>query len=322
MKRYLITGGGGFIGSHLAARLHSEGHEVIVFDDFSTGQPRNIEHLLGPRFRLIEYDVTRYVFVNGPLHAVIHLASLPSPVDYLEKPIETLRVGALGTHKALGLARAKHARFLLASTSEVYGNPTVHPQPEHYTGNVSLLGPRAAYDESKRFAEALTLAYRRKHQLKTRICRIFNTYGPHMRRDDGRVITSFIEQALSGLPITVYDGGIRTRSFCYVDDLVEGIVRLIEHSDQDQVDEPINLGNPHEVTVNDFAQLVKELTNSASDIVSVSPSGERTRDDPDRRRPDITKAMSVLGWEPRVVLRDGLQRTIDYFRRIRSETPI
>ncbi|GIW39857.1 MAG: epimerase [Candidatus Binatia bacterium] len=312
-KRVVVTGGAGFIGSHLADRLLADGNSVIAIDNFSTSHPRNVEHLMGhPNFRLIKLDVTDYVYVDGPVDAVLHLASLPSPVDYLRKPIPTLKVGALGTHKALGLARAKKARFLLASTSEVYGDPQVHPQPESYWGNVNPTGPRGVYDESKRFAEALTMAYHRYHGLETRICRIFNTYGPRMRPDDGRVVTNFVAQALRGEPLTVYDDGARTRSFCYVSDLVEGMVRLL---DSEEV-EPVNLGNPEEMTILEFAHLVRRLTGSRSEIVFVVPEDERTRDDPHTRRPDITKARKLLGWEPRVPLEEGLRRTIDYFRQI------
>jgi dTDP-glucose 4,6-dehydratase len=319
MGRIVITGGAGFIGSHLADRLLAADHEVIVLDNLSTGHPRNIAHLLGnPRFGFVQYDVTGYIYVDGPLDAIYHLASLPSPVDYLRKPIQTLKVGALGTHKALGLARAKGAKLLLASTSEVYGDPAVHPQPETYWGNVNPVGPRGVYDESKRFAEAMTMAYHRYHQVPTRICRIFNTFGPRMRVDDGRVVTNFVAQALRGAPLTVYDDGSRTRSFCYVSDLVEGMLRLMESEEV----EPVNLGNPHELSILEFAHRVVELSGSASEIVFVTPTDERTKDDPSTRQPNIDRARRLLEWEPQVSLNDGLRATIDYFRALlgREET--
>ena len=309
--RILITGGAGFIGSHLADRLLSEGHSVIAIDNLATGHTRNIEHLAGhERFQFIKHDVTEYMYIEGKLDVVLHLASLPSPVDYLKKPIPTLKVGALGTHKALGLARAKSARFMLASTSEVYGDPLVHPQPESYWGNVNPVGPRGVYDESKRFAEAITMAYHRYHGLDTRIFRIFNTYGPRMRPEDGRVVTNFIGQALHEQPMTVYDDGSRTRSFCFVSDLVDGIVKLMHSSEN----EPVNLGNPLEMSILGFAQIVQKLAGTKSEIVFVTPTDERTKDDPQVRRPDITKARTVLGWEPQVSVEEGISRTIDYFR--------
>jgi len=313
MSRILITGGAGFIGSHLVDRLLADGHRILALDNLFTGHLRNISHLAGhERFRFIKHDVTEYIYVDGTLDAIIHLASLPSPVDYLREPIKTLKVGALGTHKALGLARTHKARFLLASTSEVYGDPQVHPQPETYWGNVNPIGPRGVYDESKRFAEAMTMAYHRYHGIDTRICRIFNTYGPRMRADDGRVVTNFIAQALRGLPLTVYDDGSRTRSFCYVSDLVEGIVRLLDSGEV----EPVNLGNPREMTVLEFAKIVLRLTGGTSKIEFVSPKDERTKDDPNTRQPDITRARQGLGWEPKVSLEDGLQRSIEYFRNL------
>jgi dTDP-glucose 4,6-dehydratase len=313
MSRVLITGGAGFIGSHLADQLVAARDEVIVLDNLSSGHLRNIEHLIGnPRFRFVQQDVTEHIHVEGPLDTIFHLASLPSPVDYLRKPIQTLKVGALGTHKTLGLARARGAKFLLASTSEVYGDPLVHPQPETYWGNVNPVGPRGVYDESKRFAEAMTMAYHRYHGVPTRICRIFNTYGPRMRPEDGRVVTNFIAQAIRGDPITVYDRGTRTRSFCYVSDLVDGILRLVAS----EYAEPINLGNPHEMKIIDFAHLVRSLVGSSSEIVFVTPRDERTKDDPQTRQPDISLARAVLGWEPRVPLENGLKATIDYFRRM------
>jgi dTDP-glucose 4,6-dehydratase len=310
--RILITGGAGFIGSHLADRLLSEGHSVIAIDNLATGHTRNIEHLAGhERFQFIKHDVTEYMYIEGDLDVVLHLASLPSPVDYLKKPIPTLKVGALGTHKALGLARAKSARFMLASTSEVYGDPLVHPQPESYWGNVNPVGPRGVYDESKRFAEAITMAYHRYHGLDTRIFRIFNTYGPRMRPEDGRVVTNFIGQAIREQPMTVYDDGSRTRSFCFVSDLVDGIVKLMHSSEH----EPVNLGNPLEMKILEFAQIVQRLTGTKSEIVFVTPTDERTKDDPQVRRPDISRARSVLGWEPSVSVDEGIGRTIDYFRQ-------
>ena len=309
--RILITGGAGFIGSHLCDRLLAEGHEVIAMDNLSTGNVENIAHLAGhERFHFIKHDVTNYIYVPGPVDAVLHLASLPSPVDYLNYPIQTLKVGALGTHKTLGLALEKGARYLLASTSEVYGDPLVHPQHEDYWGNVNPVGPRGVYDESKRFAEALTMAYHRYHGVDTRIARIFNTYGPRMRADDGRVVPNFICQALRGEPLTVYDDGSRTRSFCYIDDLVEGLVRLL-FSDEVR---PVNLGNPQEMTILEFAHKVLEVTGSSSPITFVHPTDERTKDDPKVRCPDITRAREVLGWEPRVPLEEGLRRTVEYFR--------
>jgi dTDP-glucose 4,6-dehydratase len=310
--RILITGGAGFIGSHLCDRLLADGHTVIAMDNLSTGSVDNITHLAGhERFSFIKHDVTNYLFIEGPIDAVLHLASLPSPVDYLNFPIQTLKVGALGTHKTLGLALEKEAKFLLASTSEVYGDPLIHPQDEEYWGNVNPIGPRGVYDESKRFAESLTMAYHRYHGVDTHIVRIFNTYGPRMRMDDGRVVPNFIRQALLGEPLTVYDGGSRTRSFCYVSDLVEGVVRLLASDEHD----PVNMGNPQEMTILAFAQKVLELIPSASEIVFVQPEDERTADDPKIRQPDITRARQVLGWEPVVSLEEGLLRTADCFRR-------
>lgn len=310
--RILITGGAGFIGSHLCDRYLADGHEVIAMDNLSTGSMENIAHLIGhPRFTFIKHNVTQYVYVAGPLDLVLHLASLPSPVDYLNYPIQTLKVGALGTHNCLGLALAKRAKFLLASTSEVYGDPLVHPQPETYWGNVNPVGPRGVYDESKRFAESMTMAYHRYHGVETRIVRIFNTYGPRMRADDGRVVPNFICQALRSEPLTVYDEGARTRSFCFVSDLVEGIVRLVEADETG----PVNLGNPRELSILEFAQAVLVATGSRSEIIHVYPTDERTKDDPKVRCPDITKARTVLGWQPQVPLEEGLRQTADYFRR-------
>ena len=314
--RILITGGAGFIGSHVCDRLLAEGHQVIAMDNLITGSTRNIEHLAGnDNFHFIKHDVTEYIYVEGHVDAVLHLASLPSPVDYLNEPIKTLKVGALGTHKALGLARAKGARFLLASTSEVYGDPAVHPQSEGYWGNVNPVGPRGVYDESKRFAEALTMAYHRTHGLPTRIVRIFNTYGPRMRLDDGRVVPNFVKQALLGEPLTVYDDGMRTRSFCYFSDLVEGMYRLL----LSDVSEPVNLGNPQEMTILEFAKLIIRLSGSRSEIEFVKPKDMRTADDPNKRCPDITRARQALGWSPTVPVEEGLRETIAWFRK-RLET--
>jgi dTDP-glucose 4,6-dehydratase len=309
--RVLITGGAGFIGSHLCDYLLERGHDVIAMDNLSTGSTANISHLAGHRhFHFIHHDVTNYIYVEGALDAVLHLASLPSPVDYLNYPIQTLKVGALGTHKALGLAKAKRARFLLASTSEVYGDPLVHPQSEEYWGNVNPVGPRGVYDESKRFAEALAMAYHRYHGVQTRIVRIFNTYGPRMRLDDGRVVPNFVKQALLGMPLTVYDEGTRTRSFCYVSDLVEGMVRLLM---SDEV-YPVNLGNPNEMTVLEFAREVIKAVGGTSGITFVRPADERTKDDPMVRQPDISRARRILDWEPCVSLDEGLRGTVEYFR--------
>jgi dTDP-glucose 4,6-dehydratase len=309
--RVLITGGAGFIGSHLCDRLLADDHEVIAMDNLSTGSVDNIAHLAGhEHFHFIKHDVTNYIFVEGDLDAVLHLASLPSPVDYLNLPIQTLKVGALGTHKTLGLAMEKGARYLLASTSEVYGDPLVHPQSEDYWGNVNPVGPRGVYDESKRFAEALVMAYHKYHGVDTRITRIFNTYGPRMRMDDGRVVPNFVCQALRGDPLTVYDDGSRTRSFCYVADMVEGMVRLLLSDEAT----PVNLGNPEEMTILDFAHKVLELTGSRSSLTFVTPTDVRTADDPKVRCPDIGKARRVLEWRPHIPLEEGLQHTIAYFR--------
>ena len=309
--RILITGGAGFIGSHLCDRLLNEGHEVIAMDNLMTGKVDNIAHLSGnDRFHFIKHDVTNYIFVEGPLDAVLHLASLPSPVDYLNYPIQTLKVGALGTHKTLGLAMEKAARYLLASTSEVYGDPLVHPQDEDYWGNVNPIGPRGVYDESKRFAEALAMAYHRYHNVDTRIARIFNTYGPRMRLDDGRVVPNFVSQALRGDPLTVYDEGEHTRSFCYISDQVDGLVRLLFSEEN----EPVNIGNPDEMTILEFAHQVLAVTGGDSEITFVEPADARTADDPQVRCPDISKAQRVLGWSPEVSLEEGLARTAAYFR--------
>src|SRR5881409_3934559 len=307
--RVLVTGGAGFIGSHLCEFLLGRGAEVVCMDNLITGTVENIEHLRGrPGFAFVRHDVTEYIGVDGPVDQILHFASPASPVDYLELPIQTLKVGALGTYRGLGLAKAKNARFLLASTSEVYGDPLVHPQREDYWGNVNPIGPRGVYDEAKRYAEAITMAYHRYHGLDTRIVRIFNTFGPRMRPNDGRVVSNLIVQALRGEPLTVYGNGSQTRSFCYVDDLIDGIVRLFEHGNG----EPTNLGNPHEFTVRQLAELVLRLTGSKSKIV------ERPLpvDDPQVRQPDITRAKKTIGWEPKVSLEEGLRRTIAYFQAI------
>jgi dTDP-glucose 4,6-dehydratase len=307
MARYLITGGAGFIGSHLCESFLSQGHDVICMDNYSTGAQQNIAGFaVNRRFTFMDHNVSRYIEVQQPLDFVLHFASPASPVDYLELPIPTLKVGSLGTHNALGLAKAKNAVFLLASTSEVYGDPQVRPQHEEYWGNVNPVGPRGVYDEAKRFAEALTMAYHRYHGLDTRIVRIFNTYGPRMRMQDGRVVPNFILQALKGEPLTVYGQGEQTRSFQYVDDLVAGIGRLLESAEH----YPVNIGNPHEMTVLQFAKKILELTGSKSEI-AYRPLPQ---DDPQVRQPDITKARTLLNWEPKVDLDEGLKNTIDYFR--------
>jgi dTDP-glucose 4,6-dehydratase len=308
MARYLITGGAGFIGSHLCGTLLEQGHEVICMDNYSTGAQENIASFqLNSRFRFIDHNVSRYIDVGGPVNYVLHFASPASPVDYLELPIPTLKVGALGTHNTLGLAKAKKAIYLLASTSEVYGDPLVRPQSEDYWGNVNPIGPRGVYDEAKRYAEAMTMAYHRYHGLNTRIARIFNTYGPRMRMRDGRVVPNFITQALKGEPLTVYGEGEQTRSFQYVDDLVAGIQRLLESEEH----LPVNIGNPHEMTVLQFAKKILELTGSTSPIVY----RPLPQDDPQVRQPDITKAKKILGWEPKIGLEEGLVKTIEYFRK-------
>src|SRR5262245_21718668 len=305
--RVLVTGAAGFLGSHVCDRLLAEGHEVIGMDNLLTGSMHNLAHLEEVRrFRFVRHNVAEFIFVDGPLDAVLHFASPASPIDYLELPIQTLKVGSLGTHNALGLAKAKRARFLLASTSEVYGDPLVHPQPETYWGNVNPIGPRGVYDEAKRFAEAITLAYHRAHGVDTRIVRIFNTYGERMRPRDGRVVPALIGQALVGEPMTVFGDGSQTRSFCYVSDLIDGIHRLL----LSDVADPVNLGNPAELSVLEFAKTIRALTGSKSEIV-FKPLPV---DDPKVRQPDITKAREKLGWEPRVPLEEGLQRTIDWFR--------
>jgi dTDP-glucose 4,6-dehydratase len=307
MARYLVTGGAGFIGSHLCESFLGQGHEVLCIDNYSTGAQENIAPFLrNPRFRFIDHNVSRFIEVQEPLDYILHFASPASPVDYLELPIPTLKVGALGTHNTLGLAKTKNSVYLLASTSEVYGDPLVRPQSEEYWGNVNPIGPRGVYDEAKRFAEAMTMAYHRYHGLNTRIVRIFNTYGPRMRWRDGRVVPNFIMQALKGEPLTVYGQGQQTRSFQYVDDLVAGLNKLLK-SDHHL---PVNIGNPHEMTVLEFAKKIIELTDSKSEIV-YKPLPE---DDPQVRQPDITKAKKILNWEPAVKLEEGLLKTIDYFR--------
>jgi dTDP-glucose 4,6-dehydratase len=307
MGRALITGGAGFLGSHLCDLFLDRGHEVVCMDNFITGSPDNIAHLMGRKgFQFFEYDVTNFIHVDGPIDYVLHFASPASPIDYLEKPIQTLKVGSLGTHKTLGFAMAKGARYLIASTSEVYGDPLVHPQKEDYWGNVNPVGPRGVYDEAKRFAEAMTMAYHRFHGLQTRIVRIFNTYGERMRLRDGRVVPAFVSQALRGEPMTVFGDGSQTRSFCYVSDLIDGIYRLLM---SDEV-EPTNIGNPREMTILEFAETIKRITGSKSEI-EFKPL---PIDDPKIRRPDITKARAVLDWEPKVTLDEGITRTVDYFR--------
>ena len=303
----VVTGGAGFLGSHLCDLLLARGHKVIAIDNFVTGAVDNIAHLGGnTRFKFIQQDVTEFIFLDVPVDYVWHFASPASPIDYLEIPIQTLKVGSLGTHKALGLAKNKRARFLLASTSEIYGDPLVHPQTEDYWGNVSTIGPRGCYDEAKRFAEAMTMAYHREHGVDTRIVRIFNTYGPRMRLNDGRVVPAFISQALRNKPLTVFGAGRQTRSFCYVSDLIEGIYKLMNSL----TTSPVNIGNPHEMTVLSFAQEIIRATGSRSKIVHKP----LPQDDPKQRQPDITRARTILDWQPKIALREGLQATIEYFR--------
>ncbi len=305
--RVVVTGAAGFIGSHLAETLLDRGYAVIGIDNLLTGDIANIAHLANREFTFIKHDVTNYIYIDGPVDYVLHWASPASPIDYLELPIQTLKVGALGTHKALGLAKAKQARFVIASTSEVYGDPLVHPQPEGYWGNVNPVGPRGVYDEAKRFAEAMTMAYHRYHGVDTKIVRIFNTYGPRMRVNDGRAVPAFVSQALRNEDVTVFGTGTQTRSFCYVSDLVDGIIRLMESP----VNEPVNLGNPREMTVEEIARTIIRMTGASSTIVY----RPLPTDDPKVRQPDITRARTLLGWEPRVPLEQGLVTTIDYFRR-------
>jgi dTDP-glucose 4,6-dehydratase len=303
----VVTGGAGFLGSHLVDLLLSKGHKVIAIDNLVTGSVDNIDHLAGnTNFRFIQQDVTEFLFLDSPVDYVWHFASPASPVDYLELPIQTLKVGSLGTHKALGLAKEKGARFLIASTSETYGDPLVHPQPEEYWGNVNTIGPRGCYDEAKRFAEAMTMAYHRQHKMETRIVRIFNTYGPRMRLRDGRVVPAFISQALGNKPVTVFGEGKQTRSFCYCADLIEGIYRLM----MSDYPLPVNIGNPHEMTMLEFARQIIQITGSKSRVV-FKPLPQ---DDPKQRRPDITKAKQLLKWEPKVPFAEGMRRTIEYFK--------
>ncbi|HEX9483781.1 MAG TPA: UDP-glucuronic acid decarboxylase family protein [Gemmatimonadaceae bacterium] len=307
--RVLITGAAGFLGSHLCDRFLAEGHSVVGLDNFVTGHPDNIAHLMSDvRFEFMRHNISTYTYVSGALDGVLHFASPASPIDYLELPIQTLKVGSLGTHNALGLAKAKNARFFLASTSEVYGDPLVHPQTEDYWGNVNPVGPRGVYDEAKRFSEAITMAYHTYHGVDTRIVRIFNTYGPRMRPRDGRVVSNFIVQALTNEPLTIYGDGSQTRSFCYVSDEVDGIYRLFMHGNHT----PTNIGNPDEYTVRQLAELVVELTGTSAPIVHEP----LPVDDPKVRKPDIGKARATLGWQPSVHVRDGLALTIEYFRRL------
>jgi dTDP-glucose 4,6-dehydratase len=304
--RIVITGAAGFIGSHLSEALLDHGHSVVGIDNLLTGDTANVAHLAGRDFVLIKHDVTNYINVEGPVDAVLHWASPASPIDYLELPIPTLKVGALGTHKALGLAKAKNARFVIASTSEVYGDPLEHPQKESYWGNVNPIGPRGVYDEAKRFAEAMTTAYHRYHGVDAKIVRIFNTYGPRMRLRDGRAVPAFMSQALTGEDVTIFGTGQQTRSFCYVTDLVDGIIRLMNSN----VNDPVNIGNPQEMTIEQIARMIIKLTGSKSNLV-YRPLPE---DDPKVRQPDITRARTLLGWEPKVGLEEGLTRTLEYFR--------
>lgn len=303
----VVTGGAGFLGSHLCDRLLGEGMRVTAIDNLITGDTRNLAHLLGNKdFRFVHHDVTEYIFIDGPVNYILHFASPASPIDYLKVPIQTLKVGSLGTHKALGLAKNKGARFLLASTSEVYGDPLIHPQPETYWGNVNPVGIRGVYDEAKRFGEAMTMAYSRYHQVDTRIVRIFNTYGPRMRLNDGRAIPAFLSQALTGEDVTVFGSGKQTRSVCYVDDLIDGIYRLL----MSDVNEPTNIGNPDEITMLELAQEVISLTGSKSKIVFK----DLPADDPKIRQPDITRARALLQWQPKVNRREGLMKTVEYFK--------
>jgi len=302
----VVTGGAGFLGSHLVDRLLREGHEVLAIDNLLTGNERNLDHLRSEKkFRFLRHDVTKFIAVEGPVDFVFHFASPASPIDYLELPIQTLKVGSLGTHNALGLSKAKGATFLLASTSECYGDPLVHPQKEEYWGNVNPIGPRGVYDEAKRFAEAMTMAYHRFHGVNTKIVRIFNTYGPRMRLRDGRVVPAFVGQALRGEPLTIFGEGKQTRSFCFVSDLIEGIYRLSKAD----FHEPVNIGNPIELTILEFAEQIRLITGSKSQIVKKP----LPVDDPQQRRPDISRAKKILGWEPRVSLEDGLKETIRWF---------
>lgn len=309
MRTAVVMGGAGFLGSHLCDKLLSEGLKVICIDNLITGNADNITHLAGKEnFNFIKHDITNYIFIQGKVDYILHFASPASPVDYLQLPIQTLKVGSLGTHKALGLAKEKNARFLLASTSEIYGDPEIHPQPEEYWGNVNPIGPRGVYDEAKRFAEAITMAYYRYHNVQTRIARIFNTFGPRMRAKDGRAIPNFIMQALTGQPLTVYGDGSQTRSFCYITDQVDGLYKLLMSNE----DEPVNIGNPEEIPLLEIAEEILELTGSKSKIVYE----ELPENDPKVRQPDITKAKTKLGWEPKVNRKEGLKKTIQYFKEL------
>jgi len=310
MKRVLVTGSAGFLGSHLCEKFLSEGYEVVGMDNLITGDLNNIDHLFALKeFSFYHHDVTRFVHVPGKLDYILHFASPASPIDYLQMPIQTLKVGSLGTHHLLGLAKEKKARFMIASTSEVYGDPQVHPQPEEYWGHVNPIGPRGVYDEAKRFQEAITMAYHRYHGLETRIVRIFNTYGPRMRVNDGRVLPAFFSQAIRGEGLTIFGDGTQTRSFCYVDDLVDGIYKLL-HSDYTL---PMNIGNPSEITMMDFANEILDLVGNPKAFIDYRPLPE---DDPKQRRPDITKATNILGWEPKVDRKEGLKRTYEYFKKV------
>jgi dTDP-glucose 4,6-dehydratase len=311
MPRTLVTGGAGFLGSHLCEYLLKKGHEVIAMDNLLTGNIANIEHLQCEQFKFIKHDVTEYIYIAGHIDYVLHFASPASPLDYMQLPIQTLKVGALGTHKALGLALSKKASFLLASTSEIYGDPLIHPQHENYWGHVNPVGPRGVYDEAKRFAEALTMAYHRYHHVDAKIVRIFNTYGPRMRPNDGRAIPTFVPQALKNEPLTIFGDGSQTRSFCYVDDLVEGIYRLLISD----INEPVNIGNPQEMTIKEMAEHVIRLTGSKSKIVY----RELPEDDPKIRQPDISKAKKLLDWEPKVSFEEGLKKTIEWFKSLDPE---
>jgi len=313
--RIVVSGAAGFIGSHMCDRLLGDGHRVVALDNFLTANRRNLAHLEGEsRFQFLERDITQPFSIEGPVDGVVHMASPASPKDYLEHPIETLDVGSMGTRRMLELAREKRARYLLTSTSECYGDPLVHPQVETYWGNVNPVGPRSCYDESKRFAEAITMAYHRKHGVRTNIARIFNTYGPRMKLDDGRVVPAFLDQALRGQPLTVFGDGSQTRSFCYVSDMVDGLCRLMLSEER----YPVNLGNPNEMTILEFAERIRLMTGSQSEIV-FQPLPE---DDPQQRRPDIGKARAVLGWEPRVPLDEGLRLTVEYFRGLQATTVV
>ena len=309
--RVLITGAAGFLGSHLCDRFLAEGHEVVGMDNLITGNMDNIGHLFGnEKFKFVKHNVYNYIFLEGEVDAVLHFASPASPNDYLEHPIPTMKVGSIGTMNTLGLARAKGATYMIASTSEVYGDPQINPQPESYWGHVNPIGPRGVYDEAKRFSEAMTMAYHRYHNVDTRILRIFNTYGPRMRLHDGRVVPNFIYQALTGQPLTVYAGGQQTRSFQFHTDLVEGIYRLLHSGEHG----PVNIGNPKEITILEFAEAVLEVTGSKSKIIHVEPKDDRITDDPKVRRPNITRAKEILGWEPKVDLHEGLRQTVEYFK--------